>query len=420
MKIALHTFGTRGDVQPFVALALELQARGHDVILAAPRDFTDWIEGFGLVTSPIDWDMGDFIRRADKLGLTRNPLATFFHWKTLIKPMMDALLNTGVEGANDADVVIAHPKMILSATGAEAAGAVFIVAAPLPIIVPTTAWPMPATFAKNHGQFWNKLSWKPLDFAFAPYKASINKIRRKLGLEPVGSKIDYTQWMGKPALSLTAVSDAVIARPDDWPSKAYMTGYWSLPESQNTPSSSLDPALEAFLNAGPPPVYIGFGSMVSRDATRLVGAAVAGLKKAGLRGVIARGWAQLPKLNADHVHFIDAAPHDQLFPRCQAIVHHGGAGTVGAALAAGKPSLIVPFMVDQPWWAERLAEQHLGPRALKPARFTANRFSRAIKGVVNDPRYTKNCVAIAAQLAAQNGVQVAADLIEAEHARWQG
>jgi sterol 3beta-glucosyltransferase len=410
MKIAIHTFGTRGDVQPYIALGLELKSRGHEVTLTAPRDFTRWIESFGLLAKPIDLDMGEYLREAESLGIMRNPLKAIRYWDHMIEPMLTALIDIAIEGVAGSDVVIAHPKALFSAIGAEATGALFVMTAPLPIIAPTAAFPMPATFAQQHGALWNKLSWMPLKFGMIPYKKRINTLRRSLGLAPVGGGIDYATWLGKPALRLIANSGHVLPRPADWGPKVHMTGYWELPAS----TEPLDAALETFLQKGPMPVYIGFGSMLPEHATRLVKAAVKGLKKAGLRGVINRGWAKLSDQPGQHVHFIDSAPHEILFPRCCVLVHHGGAGTTGAALKAGKPSLIVPFIVDQPWWAERLREQGFGPAALTPGRFTAGRFARALKRLIVNESYATRCREVSQHLTAENGAACAADLIEAE------
>lgn len=413
MKIAVHTFGTRGDVQPYIALGLELQRRGHDVTLSVPRDFAAWVEGFGLAARTFDIDMGDFMREAEVLGVTRNPLSAFRHRKRMVDPMIEATLAEGIAGAKGADMVVAHPKCLFSAIGAEAAGAGFVMTAPLPVITPTGAFPMPGTFARDHGRFWNRMSWKPLKVAMAPFRKRINAVRADLGLDPVGIAIDHGRYRGEPCLRLTANSPRIVPRPDDWDAFSHLTGYWTLDENK-----PLDPDLERFLDDGPPPVYIGFGSMVTGRASALVKAAIKGLRKAGMRGVIARGWAELPARTGRDIHVIDGAPHAQLFPRCSIIVHHGGAGTTAAALAAGRPGLIVPFMVDQPWWGEHLRRQGLGPAPLKPDRFTAGRFAHALKHIARHEAWAARCQAVARHLAEEAGTARAADLIEADAARW--
>ncbi len=414
MKIAIHTFGTRGDVQPYLALGLEMQARGHAVTLSAPRDFTAWIESSGLPARAFDFDMGEFIRRADALGVTRNPLKAYTHRAEMIDPMIDACLKEAVAGTRDADMVIAHPKALFSASGAEAVGAGFILAAPLPIISPTGCFPMPGVMARNRARWLNALSWAPLGLGMMPFRKKLNALRQSLGLSRVGNSLDYGRYRGEPCLRLTANSAHILPRPDDWDDDSVLTGNWILPE----PSRTLAPEIEAFLAEGAPPVYVGFGSMVTSDATRLVSAAMAGLRKAGLRGIIARGWAELPATSQADMLVIDGAPHSLLFPRCHLIVHHGGAGTTAAALTAGKPSLITPFMVDQPWWAERLREAGLGHKALRPDRLTAGRFARALKRLANDEAITRRCAALGEKLRSENGVARAADLIERDAERW--
>lgn len=416
MKIAIHAFGTRGDVQPYLALGLELQSRGHAVTLSAPRDFTAWINSFGLPARAFDFDMGEFIRRAEVLGVTRNPLKAFSNRGEMIDPMIDACLTEAVEGTRDADMVIAHPKALFSASGAEAVGAGFILAAPLPIISPTRHFPMPGVMANNRAHWLNALSWAPLGLGMMPFRRKLNALRTSLGLAPVGNSLDYATYRGEPCLRLTANSAHILPRPDDWDDDSVLTGNWVLPE----PSRSLAPEIDAFLEAGAPPVYVGFGSMVTGDATRLVTAAVAGLRRAGLRGIIARGWAELPATAEPDMLVIDGAPHSLLFPRCRLIVHHGGAGTTAAALTAGKPSLITPFMVDQPWWAERLREARLGHKALRPERLNAGRFARALRRLEDDRAVARNCADLGAHLRRENGVAKAADLVERDAERWAG
>lgn len=414
MKIAIHTFGTRGDVQPYLALGLELQSRGHAVTLSAPRDFTIWIESFGLPARAFDFNMGDFIRRAEALGVTRNPLKAFTHRAEMIDPMIEACLTEAVEGTRDADMVIAHPKALFSASGAEAVGAGFILAAPLPIISPTRCFPMPGVMTRNRARWLNALSWAPLGLGMMPFRKKLNTLRKSLGLAPVGNSLDYGRYRGQPCLRLTANSAHILPRPNDWDDYSVLAGNWVLPEA----SRPLDREIEAFLADGPPPVYVGFGSMVTGDATRLVTAAMAGLRKAGLRGIIGRGWAKLPATTEADMLVIDGAPHSRLFPRCRLIVHHGGAGTTAAALTAGKPSLITPFMVDQPWWAERLREAGLSHKALRPDRLTPARFARALKRLDKDKAVARRCSALGEQLRSENGVARAAELIERDAERW--
>ncbi|RKQ96660.1 MULTISPECIES: glycosyltransferase [Maricaulis] len=416
MKIPIHTFGTRGDVQPYLALGLELQARGHAVTLSAPRDFTAWIESFGLPARAFDFNMGDFLRRAEALGVTRNPLKAYTHRAEMIDPMIDACLKEAVEGTRDADMVIAHPKALFSASGAEAVGAGFILGAPLPIISPTRCFPMPGVMARNRARWLNALSWAPLRLGMMPFRRKFNALRKSLGLAPVGNSLDYGRHRGEPCLRLTANSAHILRRPDDWDDYSVLTGNWVLPETSRT----LAPEIETFLQGGDPPVYVGFGSMVTGDATRLVTAAISGLRKAGLRGIIARGWAELPATTQADMLVIDGAPHDLLFPRCRLIVHHGGAGTTAAALTAGKASLVTPFMVDQPWWAERLREAGLGQKALRPDHLTAGRFARALRRLAKDEVITRRCAAVGEQLRSENGVAHAADLIERDAKRWAG
>jgi len=189
-----------------------------------------------------------------------------------------------------------------------------------------------------------------------------------------------------------------------------MTGYWFLDDAQEwLPDSKLS----AFLDAGPPPVYIGFGSMAGRDPERLGTIAVEALQAAGVRGIIATGWGGLRTGSLpDSILKIDQAPHDWLFPRMAAIVHHGGAGTTAAALRAGKPSVIVPFFGDQPVWARRVYEIGAGARPIPQKKLTAENLASAISNVTGNAGMRRTAEDLGEKIRSENGVDAAVAIIE--------
>ena len=146
---------------------------------------------------------------------------------------------------------------------------------------------------------------------------------------------------------------AIVPKPSDWDEHLQVTGYWFL---ETTEAWQPDPALQTFLQAGPPPVYVGFGSIPTADPQRMTALIVEALALAGQRGLLTSGWGGLSAtVNAEHVFALESAPHDCLFPHASAVVHHGGAGTTAAGLRAGKPTVICPFFGDQPFWGRRVA-----------------------------------------------------------------
>jgi len=204
---------------------------------------------------------------------------------------------------------------------------------------------------------------------------------------------------------LYGFSPAVVPTPTDWPAFVHPTGYWFL----DAPRDWRPPvALSAFLAAGPPPVYVGFGSMRNRQPQVVTALVVEALERAGQRGVLHSGWDGLAELRLPETIFpVDSIPHDWLFPRMAAIVHHGGAGTTAAALRAGRPAVVVPFFADQPFWARRVYELGVGPYPLPRARLTAARLADAITAAVYDPTMLERAVALGERLRAEDGVSEA-------------
>jgi sterol 3beta-glucosyltransferase len=205
-------------------------------------------------------------------------------------------------------------------------------------------------------------------------------------------------------------SEAVLPRPDDWPQTAHVTGYWFLDVDVDwTPPAEL----AAFLGADPPPVYVGFGSMSGRDPERLARTVVEALQIAGLRGIIATGWGGLEAGDLPETIFaIDEAPHAWLFPRMAAVVHHGGAGTTAAGLRAGKPTIVVPFFADQPFWGSRVHGIGAGPKPIPRRRLTAQSLAAAMREATGSQDMIAAASQIGERIRSEDGVANAVSLIE--------
>jgi sterol 3beta-glucosyltransferase len=190
----------------------------------------------------------------------------------------------------------------------------------------------------------------------------------------------------------------------------HITGYLFLDSQAGWQPS---PELEAFLDAGDPPVYIGFGSMAGRSPEQLAGLVSEALSRSGQRGVLLTGWGGLrADLVPDNVFTVDAAPHSWLFPRMAAVVHHGGAGTTAEGLRAGVPAVVVPFAFDQPFWGARIRELGLGPDPIPLAKLTAGRLAHAIKTAVTDPSIRQQASACAKDIRRENGIGNAVKVIK--------
>lgn len=414
MKILILTLGSRGDVQPYVALGRGLQQAGHDVHLATAAPFAEFVRGNGLEFVPLT---GKFL----ELMETRSGKAAFSGKANALKlfreakPIMRQLLDESWQAAGDADAVIYHPKAMAGYSIAEKLGIPGILAVPLPLYSPTRAFPSPILPVGNLGGTLNRASHRlAVWLATASMKGTLNGWRRDvLGLEPVRNELEL---QGRPVLRLYPYSPAVIPTPADWDANSIATGYWFLEQGDEwTP----DPALLRFLADGPAPVYVGFGSMPAEDAAAKSAIVLGALAETGLRGVLATGWGGLSAAAVgDNVFVLDAAPHDWLFPRMAAVVHHGGAGTTGAGLRAGVPSVICPFFGDQPFWGRRVAALGAGPAPIAQKKLTVEKLAAALHNATGNPEMRARAAALGATIQAEDGIGRAIEAIET-YAGWK-
>ena len=410
MRVAILTLGTRGDVQPYLALAKGLIARGHAVTLAGPDNFASWVEAHGVPFTPIGVDMEAFLQSDEaRQAIAGSWFGLLKIWRSKIAPMFRATLDAAWAAGRDADVLVHHPKMFAAADIAEATGATPILAAPVPMFR-TRAFPA-IPFTGDFGGWLNRQTYRLYSLSRAMYAKSLNAWRRdslKLGTGPSFAPLDWAA--NGLAIRLCAVSPSVLPRPADWDATIHLTGYWFLNEGAGwTP----DPALSAFLAAGEPPVYVGFGSMTNQDPQALAQTILAAAAKAKVRLVLASGWAGVETAASDAVHPLAAAPHDALFPLVSAVVHHGGAGTTAAGLRAGRPTLICPHAVDQPFWGRRVHALGCGPEPLPLKRLTVDALAERLTTLTRTPAYQKRAKTIAARIAADQGVAKAIRIIEA-------
>jgi sterol 3beta-glucosyltransferase len=243
-----------------------------------------------------------------------------------------------------------------------------------------------------------------------PIRKIINEdILRELDMPPIPMSGPFKQLYEEQTPGLYAFSELVVPRPKDWPDWIHVTGYWFLePPVRWEPSREL----KDFLDAGPPPVYIGFGSMPNRKPTESAEIALEALEKSGQRGILLQGWGGLkPRDLPKTVFLLDSIPHTWLFPRMAAVVHHGGAGTTGASLRSGVPSIVIPHFADQPFWGERVYKLGVGPKPIPRWRLTANGLAKSICKAVEDEGMQKKASDFGRAIRIENGVQKAVDII---------
>jgi sterol 3beta-glucosyltransferase len=245
------------------------------------------------------------------------------------------------------------------------------------------------------------------------YGGTINDFWTKtLGMSPLGRFPDlFTRADGSPVPILYPYSAHLLPVPSDFPPHAHVTGYWFL---DHAAAWQPDPALVQFLEAGAPPVYIGFGSIGGRGGQQRTSIILDALEQSGQRGLLASGWGGLNASDLPaHVFMVESVPHDWLFPQVAAVVHHGGAGTTAAGLRAGKPTIICPFFGDQPFWGRLVYQRGVGPQPIPQNRLTADRLAAAIKTAVEDQAMQQRAADLGAKIRAEDGIARAIQIIGA-------
>jgi sterol 3beta-glucosyltransferase len=414
MKITVFAAGSRGDIQPCIVLSRGIQEAGYRVCLAAPEDFASLIRKHDVDFCPLRGDVQQIM--ASDTGRSfmetggANPIKSIRAVRTMIGPVVMEMADDAYAACRNADAMICLG--VFSAFGqsiAEALSIPIINVEPTPLL-PTRAFQAPSwPIQRDLGGLHNYLSGSAmLQVIWLWYRPFVNGFRQRLGLSTYTGTRFYRALRSTPMLS--AYSPSIIPHPADWPESVHVTGYFFLDTQADWQPSS---GLKAFLEAGDPPVYIGFGSMAGRNPEKLARLITEALAKSGQRGLLLTGWGGLrTDLVPDSVLVVDSAPHSWLFPRMAAVVHHGGAGTTAEGLRAGVPTVIVPFVLDQPFWGARVKALGLGPDPIPQKNLTADRLADAIRIAVTDPGVKRRADALGAAIRAENGIGTAVKIIK--------
>lgn len=407
MRIAIHTYGTRGDVQPFIALSLALLAAGHDVQVAGPAQYAPLAVARSVPFHCLPSEMLNLIETREGKKVIAEGSGFLAGLKLLkhVRPLMEELLRSEWEAARDfaPDLIIYHPKSLASLHIAERLGCRAVLGSPLPISTPTSAFPSPVFPMTTLGPL-NRLSHSLVingaDFLFAGTIASWRESCLRLPGRPARRL--------RPSMTLYAFSRHIVPAPSDWPRDVHVTGAWFL----DTPEWEMPNTLEAFIAGGEAPVYVGFGSMPGLDPEQLTEIVVNGLALAGRRGLLAVGGGALSAWRpTSTILQVDEVPHDQVLPHMAMALHHGGAGTTMACARAGIPAAICPFMGDQPFWALRMHNIGVAPAKLSRKHLTSGRLAQAITAM-DEPKMRARATALGNLVAQETGTETAVRLLE--------
>lgn len=414
MRIFLSTMGTRGDIQPFIALGQGLQAAGHEIALCTAEGYRPFVEEHGVPYAFMDNEFLAMIQSQTGQAAIESKRGVLEIYRQ-IGPIIRRSLEDEWRAvqAFQPDVMVYHPKMLGSYHIAEKLEIPSWLSLALPFQTPTRAFPNPMFTGVNLGGWFNHFSYRLMDLAGLMYGGLVNDFRvNTLELAPKSRLArSMVKTNGKPVPVLYAYSQHLVPRPADFPSEVHVTGFWFLEQGSDWRPT---PELLAFLEAGPPPVYVGFGSMSGSAGAERGRIVVEALQKVGQRGLLASGWGGMQTGDLpESIFLIDAAPHDWLFPRVAAVVHHGGSGTTAAGLRAGKPTVICPFIADQPFWGQVVYEQGVGPQPIPQKQLTVEKLATAIQIAVTDRAMQQRATELGAQIRVEDGVACAVDIITA-------
>lgn len=414
MRITMICIGSTGDVRPYIVLGRELKARGHDVALCAFATFESLVTQNGLRFLPVSGDAKMFM---SNLLDGSSGVAYLKQVRDTLRAFITPFLRDLEEATEGAEAIVATYLGQVLRSFAEMRRVPFVQTHYFPMDL-NTQTPISSAPGQHVGKIWNAATY-PLAYLLVSTleKYYLSDWREAHGLAPrkLSTTGDY-ELMGHTIPVLYALSPLIMPRPTTWGENIHMTGYWrELPAQDYTPP----PELEAFLASGEKPVYIGFGSMSSGNMEETLDIVAQAVRQSGVRAVLSIGWGKACVKGREDLYVADYVPHDWLFEQVSAVVHHGGAGTTAAGILAGRPTLIIPFGGDQPFWGNRVHALGIGPRPIARDRLTSERLARALGALTSTPRYRVAARELGQRLRLENGAANAADIIESELQKWR-
>lgn len=413
-RIAVFALGTRGDVQPMLALAKGLKAAGYDITLVTGENFVGWAQEHGIdAIGTVDMDAV----MTSENGVawsesSRSAAQQLVHMGKLMNEYGGQMADGAHRGVHGADAIISGFVSDFIASALADKYQLPFVSAALQPYRPSRSGPTSLSPIFPRGtSILNALMGRFVErLLFSVYEPTMNNFRTQvLGLPALDLNTYYRRLHATPTVN--GFSRFVVPTASDWEAHVHTAGFWFLAEPGWTPPQTL----VQFLEAGTPPVYVGFGSMTSSDPDGTVKLIAEVLDRLGLRGVIPAQWGSKTFTQAElpsHLYAVERVPHRWLFPRMEAVVHHGGAGTTAAGLYAGKPSLIVPHMSDQPFWGRRIAALGAGPHPLPRHRLNSRLLTARIRELVTNSMIQSSAQVLGEKIRAENGIDNAVRFIK--------
>ena len=408
MNITIVALGSSGDAYPSLALGLGLKKAGCRVCLAANPVFEADVLKRGIDFFPIRTMLRQSLAGSPNSiypSIPLDPLRFFRLKKSHIAPILESIVTDIRHACQDADLILYNmlglpAQHVAKQTGTKA----------FPICLQplgrTNGFPSPVISSNIHvPKILNAASYRIVEKCMSFFLSNSDQLKGKASFQSFFKEV-YSENI--PVLH--GFSSCVLPKPSDWSGNMHITGYWFLDTQQDWVPPK---GLQTFLRRGPAPVCVGFGSMNDPDINTIIKKAVQGVLQAGHRVVLLTGWSGegFKDLACPDLYVAKSIPHSWLFPRVSAVVHHGGAGTTGAAVRAGIPSLIIPFFFDQAFWADRLEKLEAGPPPMSKKALSPQVMASCISRVLDNKSMHKRLDQLSVELNAENGVENAVNLL---------
>jgi len=415
LNIGIYTYGTRGDVQPYIALALGLMDKGHHITLAAPENFKDFVEGFGITFHPLygNAEEGMNSPEAQSILQTENTIKLMKHFFKILHQFRGPLRKSYIDSISKVDFVIANLATlpILNAI-AEKQNKKVALTYFMPPVVPTVEFPL-SDFDFFNSPWYNKLTYKLTHIFYWRFvKKETNEFRKELGLPVL--KENLVDYIGKQKLlDLYCFSPTLIPQPKDWDENHKITGFLSVPNKyrENHPLDEIPEALNTWLQQGGKPIYMGFGSNGIGNTEKFVTVINDILTKTNERILFCTGWALFGNLPVHKNLFVAKyVNHEVVLPQCKAGIFHGGAGTLATMLRNKLPVIIISFYTDQPTWGKIIERMKLGAH-IPVKKLTSVGLLSAITYAQTE-EVKRNVATMGQQIINENGLENAINEIE--------
>lgn len=413
MRIAIFTLGSRGDVQPYVAIGREAVKKGHSVVICTGESFKKFIQDNGLEYAKADLDLMALLQTKEGQEVfndgTKHIIKAIKYAKENVNPAYRNTMEQFYNCAKDADIIIYHPKALGTQDIALKLNIPCICVSPVPFIYPIEEFPNLVVSSKyNFGKVLNKLTYKTMKYVEGSNIKEINDFREQVLNLPKRKIGEYTYDIDNKKIPIIyPVSKYLFTNVKSWGDQVYLPGFVFLENEEE----KLGDEIIDFINKKRAPIVVSFSSMPLENSDKFKEILIEALNKTNNSAIVLTGISGMSFENEENILAISSASHNLVFPLAKGIMHHGGVGTMASALKSGKPQLIMPFSVDQPFWASRLYNQGYALEAVSEKNINVDKLVKSFREM-DKKENIDNAIKIMKKLETENGNKNIIEYIE--------